>query len=89
MRIHSELKVSPVFCPVPSSASESQGLGALPPSLQVSPNAYLTCLLLFPIQVARWEQKTRKLSQAMGSPYLACYVLGGVILLLNVLRSHW
>ncbi|XP_037019143.2 phosphatidylethanolamine N-methyltransferase isoform X4 [Artibeus jamaicensis] len=38
--------------------------------------------------VARWEQRTRKLSQAMGSPYLACYMLGGVILLLNVLRSH-
>ncbi|XP_039703513.1 phosphatidylethanolamine N-methyltransferase isoform X3 [Pteropus medius] len=38
--------------------------------------------------VARWEQKTRKLSRAFGSPYLACYVLGGAILLLNVLRSH-
>lgn len=38
--------------------------------------------------VARWEQKTRQLSRAFGSPYLACYSLGGVILLLNVLRSH-
>nr|XP_044986977.1 phosphatidylethanolamine N-methyltransferase isoform X2 [Jaculus jaculus] len=38
--------------------------------------------------VARWEQKTRKLSKAFGSPYLACYSLGGAILLLNVLRSH-
>ncbi|XP_034845659.1 phosphatidylethanolamine N-methyltransferase isoform X7 [Mirounga leonina] len=39
--------------------------------------------------VARWEQKTRKLSRAFRSPYLACYSLGAVILLLNILRSHW
>lgn len=38
--------------------------------------------------VARWEQKTRKLSKAFGSPHLACYALGSTILLLNVLRSH-
>uniref|UniRef100_A0A8C8TBY0 Phosphatidylethanolamine N-methyltransferase n=3 Tax=Peromyscus maniculatus bairdii TaxID=230844 RepID=A0A8C8TBY0_PERMB len=38
--------------------------------------------------VARWEQRTRKLSRAFGSPYLACYFLGSSILLLNVLRSH-
>ncbi|XP_008820208.1 phosphatidylethanolamine N-methyltransferase isoform X1 [Nannospalax galili] len=38
--------------------------------------------------VARWEQRTRKLSRAFGSPYLACYALGSIILLLNVLRSH-
>ncbi|XP_007939639.1 phosphatidylethanolamine N-methyltransferase [Orycteropus afer afer] len=38
--------------------------------------------------VARWEQKTRRLSKAFGSPYLACYVLGGAILLLNLVRSH-
>ncbi|XP_058415502.1 phosphatidylethanolamine N-methyltransferase isoform X3 [Diceros bicornis minor] len=39
--------------------------------------------------VARWEQKTHKLSKAFRSPYLACYFLGCVILLLNFLRSHW
>uniref|UniRef100_A0A8D1TLJ6 Phosphatidylethanolamine N-methyltransferase n=1 Tax=Sus scrofa TaxID=9823 RepID=A0A8D1TLJ6_PIG len=39
-------------------------------------------------QVARWEHKTRKLSRAFGSPRLACYTLGGAILLLNLLRSH-
>ncbi|XP_046532412.1 phosphatidylethanolamine N-methyltransferase isoform X3 [Equus quagga] len=39
-------------------------------------------------QVARWEQKTRKLSRAFRSPYLACYSLGCAILLLNFLRSH-
>ncbi|KAB0367764.1 hypothetical protein FD755_021088, partial [Muntiacus reevesi] len=39
--------------------------------------------------VARWEHKTRKLSKAFGSPRLACYTLGGAILLLNILRSHW
>ncbi|XP_007642149.1 phosphatidylethanolamine N-methyltransferase isoform X1 [Cricetulus griseus] len=44
--------------------------------------------LLFWNVVARWEQKTRKLSRAFGSPYLACYSLGSSILLLNVLRSH-
>lgn len=38
--------------------------------------------------VARWEQRTRKLSRTFRSPHLACYSLGGVILLLNVLRSH-
>ncbi|XP_065765635.1 phosphatidylethanolamine N-methyltransferase isoform X1 [Muntiacus reevesi] len=38
--------------------------------------------------VARWEHKTRKLSKAFGSPRLACYTLGGAILLLNILRSH-
>ncbi|XP_037664528.1 phosphatidylethanolamine N-methyltransferase isoform X1 [Choloepus didactylus] len=38
--------------------------------------------------VARWEQRTRRLSRAFGSPYLACYTLGGAILLLNALRSH-
>lgn len=41
------------------------------------------------MQVARWEQRTRKLSRAFGSPYLACYSLGSIILLLNILRSHW
>ncbi|XP_072676948.1 phosphatidylethanolamine N-methyltransferase isoform X3 [Canis lupus baileyi] len=39
-------------------------------------------------EVARWEQKTRKLSKAFRSPYLACYSLGAAILLLNILRSH-
>ncbi|NP_001276943.1 phosphatidylethanolamine N-methyltransferase isoform c [Mus musculus] len=39
--------------------------------------------------VARWEQRTRKLSRAFGSPHLACYSLGICILLLNILRSHW
>ncbi|XP_062968580.1 phosphatidylethanolamine N-methyltransferase isoform X1 [Cynocephalus volans] len=39
-------------------------------------------------KVARWEHKTRRLSKAFGSPYLACYSLGVAILLLNVLRSH-
>ncbi|XP_061823244.1 phosphatidylethanolamine N-methyltransferase isoform X1 [Nerophis lumbriciformis] len=38
--------------------------------------------------VARWEHKTRKLSKIFGSPYLACYFLGFIILLLNVYRSH-
>ncbi|XP_006889595.1 PREDICTED: phosphatidylethanolamine N-methyltransferase-like [Elephantulus edwardii] len=38
--------------------------------------------------VARWEQKTNRLSKAFGSPYLACYLLGSAILLLNLVRSH-
>lgn len=38
--------------------------------------------------VARWEHRTRSLSRLFGSPHLACYCLGFVILLLNVYRSH-
>ncbi|KAM9837086.1 phosphatidylethanolamine N-methyltransferase [Aulostomus maculatus] len=38
--------------------------------------------------VARWEHRTRKLSRVFGSPYVACYFLGFVIILLNVYRSH-
>ncbi|XP_051926515.1 phosphatidylethanolamine N-methyltransferase isoform X1 [Hippocampus zosterae] len=38
--------------------------------------------------VAMWEHRTRKLSKIFGSPYLACYFLGFVIILLNVYRSH-
>lgn len=38
--------------------------------------------------VARWEHRTRSLSRLMGSPHLACYCLGFVIILLNVYRSH-
>ncbi|KAM7371174.1 hypothetical protein PAMP_010665 [Pampus punctatissimus] len=40
------------------------------------------------LQVARWEHRTRRLSRLFGSPYLACYFLGFVIILLNVYRSH-
>lgn len=38
--------------------------------------------------VARWEHRTRSLSTLFGSPHVACYCLGFVILLLNVCRSH-
>ncbi|NWU98825.1 PEMT methyltransferase, partial [Upupa epops] len=38
--------------------------------------------------VARWEHKTRALSRTFGSPRVACYCLGILILLLNVVRSH-
>ncbi|XP_061666382.1 phosphatidylethanolamine N-methyltransferase isoform X2 [Syngnathoides biaculeatus] len=38
--------------------------------------------------VARWEHRTQKLSKMFGSPYLACYFLGVVIILLNVYRTH-
>lgn len=38
--------------------------------------------------VARWEHRTRGLSRLFGSPYVACYCLGFVIILLNVYRSH-
>uniref|UniRef100_A0A667XZY2 Phosphatidylethanolamine N-methyltransferase n=1 Tax=Myripristis murdjan TaxID=586833 RepID=A0A667XZY2_9TELE len=38
--------------------------------------------------VARWEHRTRRLSRLFGSPYLACYSLGFLIILLNVYRSH-
>lgn len=38
--------------------------------------------------VARWEHRTRTLSKLFGSPSLACYCLGFIIILLNVSRSH-
>ncbi|NXP30174.1 PEMT methyltransferase, partial [Leiothrix lutea] len=38
--------------------------------------------------VARWEHKTRALSQVFGSRHTACYCLGTAILLLNCVRSH-
>ncbi|KAK5850460.1 hypothetical protein PBY51_001340 [Eleginops maclovinus] len=38
--------------------------------------------------VARWEHRSRTLSKLFGSPSLACYCLGFVIILLNVYRSH-
>uniref|UniRef100_A0A8C7WU41 Uncharacterized protein n=1 Tax=Oryzias sinensis TaxID=183150 RepID=A0A8C7WU41_9TELE len=38
--------------------------------------------------MARWEHRTRRLSRLVGSPSLACYCLGFVIILLNVYRSH-
>lgn len=38
--------------------------------------------------VARWEHRTRRLSRLFGSPHLACYCLGFVIIVLNVYRSH-
>ncbi|XP_078135568.1 phosphatidylethanolamine N-methyltransferase isoform X3 [Sander vitreus] len=38
--------------------------------------------------VARWEHRTRTLSRLFGGPYLACYCLGFIIILLNVYRSH-
>ncbi|XP_058478040.1 phosphatidylethanolamine N-methyltransferase [Solea solea] len=38
--------------------------------------------------VARWEHRTRRISRVFGSPYLACYCLACVIVLLNVYRSH-
>ncbi|RMC17599.1 hypothetical protein DUI87_05263 [Hirundo rustica rustica] len=39
-------------------------------------------------EVARWEHKTRALSQVFGSPHAACYCLGAAILVLNCVRSH-
>lgn len=38
--------------------------------------------------VARWEHRTRGLTRLFGGPYVACYCLGILILLLNVYRSH-
>ncbi|XP_032358714.1 phosphatidylethanolamine N-methyltransferase [Etheostoma spectabile] len=38
--------------------------------------------------VSRWEHRTRALSRLCGGPYLACYCLGFIIILLNVYRSH-
>ncbi|XP_035468820.2 phosphatidylethanolamine N-methyltransferase isoform X1 [Scophthalmus maximus] len=52
--------------------------------------AVITIILnpLFWNVVARWEHRTRRISRLFGSPYLACYCLGFVIVMLNVYRSH-
>uniref|UniRef100_A0ABI8A110 Phosphatidylethanolamine N-methyltransferase n=1 Tax=Felis catus TaxID=9685 RepID=A0ABI8A110_FELCA len=65
-------------------------LGYVDPSDPCFVAAILTITFnpLFWNVVARWEQRTRKLSKVFRSPYLACYSLGAAILLLNVLRSH-
>ncbi|TRY83766.1 hypothetical protein DNTS_025258 [Danionella cerebrum] len=39
-------------------------------------------------EVARWEHRTRGLTRLFGGPYVACYSLAALILLLNVYRSH-
>ncbi|XP_028826622.1 phosphatidylethanolamine N-methyltransferase isoform X2 [Denticeps clupeoides] len=39
-------------------------------------------------KVARWEHRTRGLTRLFGGPYVACYSLAILILLLNVYRSH-
>ncbi|KAJ7305972.1 hypothetical protein JRQ81_010338 [Phrynocephalus forsythii] len=49
------------------------------------------CIALNPLfwnLVARWEHRSRSLTRVFGSPYVACYCLGAVIMLLNFLRSH-
>ena len=66
--------------------SLGQGFG---PQAEADPPPRRRLTGLLSLQVARWEHKTRKLSRAFGSPRLACYTLGGAILLLNLLRSHW
>ncbi|XP_030631124.1 phosphatidylethanolamine N-methyltransferase [Chanos chanos] len=38
--------------------------------------------------VARWEHRTRGLTRLFGGPYVACYSLGFLIILLNIYRSH-
>ncbi|XP_032094311.1 phosphatidylethanolamine N-methyltransferase [Thamnophis elegans] len=38
--------------------------------------------------VGRWEHRSRSLTRVFRSPYVACYFLGAVIILLNFLRSH-
>ncbi|XP_044160829.1 phosphatidylethanolamine N-methyltransferase [Bufo gargarizans] len=49
------------------------------------------CILFNPLfwnVVARWEYRTRTLSRTFGSPYVACYILGAVLIFLAIFRSH-
>ncbi|XP_071975951.1 phosphatidylethanolamine N-methyltransferase [Engystomops pustulosus] len=51
----------------------------------------IACIIFNPLfwnVVARWEYRTRTLSRFFGSPHLACYVLGAVIIFLAIYRSH-
>ncbi|XP_053131799.1 phosphatidylethanolamine N-methyltransferase isoform X11 [Hemicordylus capensis] len=53
--------------------------------------AAILCIAFNPLfwnLVGRWEHQTRSLTRTFRSPYVACYCLGAVILLLNFLRSH-
>jgi len=54
--------------------------------LRNHPNVLICLMCLF--QVARWEHRTRGLTRLFGGPYVACYSLAVLILLLNVYRSH-
>ncbi|KAM8960359.1 phosphatidylethanolamine N-methyltransferase [Pelodytes ibericus] len=51
----------------------------------------LLCIVFNPLfwnTVARWEYRTRSLTRTFGSPYVACYCLGAVLLFLAAFRSH-
>ncbi|KAM3917212.1 phosphatidylethanolamine N-methyltransferase [Leptodactylus fuscus] len=51
----------------------------------------VACIIFNPLfwnVVARWEYHTQALSKFFGSPYVACYILGTVIILLAIGRSH-
>ncbi|XP_073414605.1 phosphatidylethanolamine N-methyltransferase isoform X5 [Dendrobates tinctorius] len=50
------------------------------------------CIIFNPLfwnVVARWEYRTQALSRVFGSPYVACYILGVLIIFLAFFRSHW
>ncbi|XP_073414601.1 phosphatidylethanolamine N-methyltransferase isoform X2 [Dendrobates tinctorius] len=49
------------------------------------------CIIFNPLfwnVVARWEYRTQALSRVFGSPYVACYILGVLIIFLAFFRSH-
>ncbi|KAG9469311.1 hypothetical protein GDO78_020866 [Eleutherodactylus coqui] len=49
------------------------------------------CIVFNPLfwnVVARWEYRTRALSRCFGSPYIACYILGAVLIFLAMYRGH-
>uniref|UniRef100_A0A8C5WDK9 Phosphatidylethanolamine N-methyltransferase n=1 Tax=Leptobrachium leishanense TaxID=445787 RepID=A0A8C5WDK9_9ANUR len=51
----------------------------------------LLCIIFNPLfwnVVARWEYRTHALTKMFGSPYLACYCLGAVLIFLAAFRSH-
>ncbi|KAA8581063.1 hypothetical protein FQN60_002644, partial [Etheostoma spectabile] len=54
----------------------------------LTPSSHDLLMLSVLCQVSRWEHRTRALSRLCGGPYLACYCLGFIIILLNVYRSH-
>ncbi|XP_073504595.1 phosphatidylethanolamine N-methyltransferase [Phyllobates terribilis] len=51
----------------------------------------VACIIFNPLfwnVVARWEYHTQALSRIFGSPYVACYILGALIICLAIFRSH-
>ncbi|KAM4632051.1 phosphatidylethanolamine N-methyltransferase [Discoglossus pictus] len=64
------------------------------PSVTLTDSSFLialVCIVFNPLfwnVVARWEYRTQSITKLFGSPHIACYSLGLVIIFLAIYRSH-